>query len=249
MNQTKTYNSADPDEIAQFSRLADEWWDESGPFRPLHRMNTLRIGYLKNQILSHFNRPHTASPLNGLRLADIGCGGGLLCEPMRRLGAEITGVDASEQNIAAAIAHAGQMGLDITYTATTAEDLVNEQAAPFDVVLALEIIEHVNAPQEFLQTISKLVKPGGLLFLSTLNRTAKSFALAIIGAEYVLRWLPKGTHHWEKFLRPSEIIRPLEEMGFELIDLSGMIYKPLKNQFTLSKTDTDVNYLVTLRKK
>lgn len=249
MAQTKTYNSADPDEIAQFSRLAAEWWDESGPFRPLHRMNPLRIDYLKNQILSHFNCPDTASPLNGLRLADIGCGGGLLCEPMRRLGAEVTGVDASEQNIAAAIAHAGQMGLDITYTATTAEDLVNEQAAPFDVVLALEIIEHVNAPQEFLLTISKLVKPGGLLFLSTLNRTAKSFALAIIGAEYVLRWLPKGTHHWEKFLRPSEIIRPLEEMGFELIDLSGMIYKPLKNQFTLSKTDTDVNYLVTLRKK
>jgi len=246
MVQTKTYNSADPEEIAQFSRLAKEWWDETGPFRPLHRMNPLRLEYLKNQILAHFP---DRNGLSGLTVADIGCGGGLLCEPICRLGATVTGVDASEQNIAAAMSHAAQMRLDITYKATTAEHLVDEKTAPFDVVMALEIIEHVNKPQEFLKTITHLVKPGGLLFLSTLNRTAKSFALAIIGAEYVLRWLPKGTHSWEKFLHPSEIIRPLEEMGFELVDLSGMIYQPLKNQFALSKTDTDVNYLVTLRKR
>ncbi|MFO1243539.1 MAG: bifunctional 2-polyprenyl-6-hydroxyphenol methylase/3-demethylubiquinol 3-O-methyltransferase UbiG [Rickettsiales bacterium] len=250
MSQTKTYNSADPLEVAQFSRLADRWWDERGPFRPLHRMNPLRISYIRDQAAIHFPlTSESVTPLDGLRLADIGCGGGLLCEPMRRLGAKVTGIDASEENIVVAEAHAAQMSLDIAYKSMTAEQLVEQKIAPFDVILALEIIEHVNEPQQFLKTLAALVKPGGLLFLSTLNRTAKSFALAIVGAEYVMRWLPRGTHQWEKFLRPSEIIRPLEEMGFECVDLSGMIYHPLKNQFSLSKTDTDVNYLVTLRKR
>lgn len=213
--------------------------------KPLHRLNPARMGYLKQQICSHFGRDETSfTPFKGLHMADIGCGGGLVTEPLCRLGAEVTGVDAGRENISVARQHAKQQGLNINYVATTAEKLAAE-GKKFDVVTALEIVEHVAAPQLFISECCRLVKKNGLLIFSTLNRTPKSFALGIVAAEYILRWVPAGTHDWKKFLKPSELARPLEQARFEVTNISGLVYNPLNRQFSISTTDIDVNYFLT----
>jgi len=233
----KSGSTVDADEIERFSRIADEWWDERGKFKPLHRINPVRIGYILEQ----------AGPLEGLRLLDIGCGGGLIAEPMARLGASVTAIDASEKNIKVASLHAERGGLTIDYRCTTAEDLL-ATGAPFDVVLSLEIVEHVADVEAFVAAACGLVKPGGLMIWSTLNRTAKSYALAIVGAEYVLRWLPRGTHTWSKFLKPSELCTQLRRNDMELVDMTGMVMNPLTFKWELNARDVSVNYLLAARK-
>lgn len=241
-------STVDADEIAHFTAMADEWWDAKGKFAPLHAMNPLRIQFIRDHIAAHYGCDVDArAPFSGLTLLDIGSGGGLLCEPMARLGATVTGVDAAEKNTHIARLHAEQMGMDIDYRHTTAEDLAM-QSTQYDIVFALEIVEHVADVEVFLAAVSALVKPGGLLFMSTLNRTIKSYATAIIGAEYVLRWLPKGTHHWKKFLRPSELILPLEAHGIKTHDLQGMVYDPFNASWSLNPTALDVNYIFAAKK-
>jgi 2-polyprenyl-6-hydroxyphenyl methylase/3-demethylubiquinone-9 3-methyltransferase len=236
--------TVDPAEVERFSRIAEEWWDPAGKFAPLHRLNPVRIGYVRDRVAAHWQRdPLGGDPLQGLSLLDIGCGGGLLSEPMTRLGAAVTGVDASERNIAVAGLHAERVGLAIDYRQGTAEALA-EGGAQFDVVLALEIVEHVADVDLFLRSCGRLVKPGGLLFLSTLNRTAKAWALAIAGAEYVLGWLPRGTHDWKKFLKPSEVARGLRAGGIEPQEIVGVVYAPLSRKWSLNKNDLDVNYML-----
>ena len=236
--------TVDPAEIERFSRIAEEWWDPTGKFAPLHQLNPVRIGYIRDRAAAHWQRDAlSGSPLDGLDLLDIGCGGGLLSEPMTRLGARVTGIDAAPRNIATASLHADGQGLAIDYRATTAEALAGD-GRQFDIVLALEIVEHVADVELFLQCCGTLVKPGGLLFLSTLNRTAKAWALAIAGAEYMLRWLPRGTHDWKKFLKPSEVVRGLRGGGVEAQDIVGVVYSPLRRAWSLSKGDLDVNYML-----
>src|SRR5688572_14767527 len=243
-----SYNPAqstvDPAEIERFSRIADEWWDPTGKFAPLHRLGPTRIGYIRDRAAAHWGREAlSGQPLKGLSVLDIGCGGGLLSEPMARLGATVTGVDASARNIAVAGLHASRQELVIDYRQDTAEALARSDAR-FDIVLALEIVEHVADVDLFLKSIGHLVKPGGLLFLSTLNRTAKAWALAIAGAEYVLGWLPRGTHDWKKFLKPSEVVRGLEAGGITTKEIVGVVYSPLSRAWSLNKTDLDVNYML-----
>ncbi len=238
-NRASTIDSA---EVAQFSALADQWWDEDGPFKPLHRLNPARIGYLRDRLIERFEK------VEDLEIADIGCGGGLVTEPFARLGADVTGVDASPENIKAAKAHARDMGLSIRYLATTAEKLAAE-GKKFDAVFALEIVEHVNDVALFIDSITRLVKPTGLLIMSTLSRTPKSFALGIVAAEYILKWLPRGTHDWKKFLKPSELAAHLADNGFEALDVTGLVYSPLTREFSLSKSDLDVNYFLTSARK
>lgn len=235
-------SSIDPQEVEQFSRIAEEWWDENGKFRPLHRINPLRISYIRACAEAHFGRS-----MQGLNLVDIGCGGGLISEPMAKAGAIVTGVDASERNIAVASLHATQSGLDIRYLATSAEELA-QTGERFDIVLALEIIEHVADLELFYDALVELVKPGGLVILSTMNRTAKSYAMAIVGAEYVLRWLPRGTHDWSKFIKPSEMARALQARGLSVCETQGMVFNPLEWKFTLNSKDLDVNYLMVATK-
>jgi 2-polyprenyl-6-hydroxyphenyl methylase/3-demethylubiquinone-9 3-methyltransferase len=242
-----TAGTVDKEEIERFSRLADGWWDPEGKFRPLHRINPLRIGYIRDQARDHFEA-HGHPPLTGLALLDIGCGGGLISEPMARLGAAVTAIDAAEKNIGVAKTHAAQSGLSIDYRCTTAEALA-ETGAQFDIVLALEVIEHVADAALFLKECARLVRPGGLFFLSTINRTPKAYAMAIIGAEYVLRWLPRGTHTYEKFLRPSEVHAYLRENGLEVTDMQGMVFRLGKTEWKLVPKDLDVNYLLTAEKK
>lgn len=235
--------TVDPKEIAHFAAMADEWWDEGGKFRPLHALNPVRLRFFRDHIARRFMRDITsANPFAGLSMLDVGCGGGLVCEPMARLGAHVTGIDATEPNIRVAKAHAEQGGLKVDYQHGTAESLVGQTR--FDVVFALEIIEHVADVDAFLKAVSALVKPGGLLFMSTINRTAKAYAFAIIGAEYILRWLPRGTHHWHKFLRPSELVLPLERYGIETTELSGIILDPFSREWKLKPGDLSVNYLL-----
>lgn len=242
-------STIDAAEVHQFSQIAESWWDEKGAFRPLHRMNPVRLGYIRDAAAAHFSRnAHENQPFDGLTLADIGCGGGLLAEPLVRLGFAVTGVDASPENIAVAALHAQQSGLDIRYLATSAEEL-SEKDECFDVVTALEIIEHVADVELFVASLAKLVKPGGLLFVSTLNRTLKSLAVAKIGAEYILRALPRGTHDWRKFLMPHEIKEVTTKHGLTLKDACGMTYHPLRDSFALSKHDLSVNYLLTFEKR
>jgi len=237
-------STVDPAEIERFSRIAAEWWDPAGKFAPLHRLNPVRIGYIRDRAAAHWHRETlSGTPLEGLSVLDIGCGGGLLSEPMARLGAAVTGVDAAARNIAVAALHAEKQGLAIDYRQGTAEALA-EGTVRFDIVLALEIVEHVADVELFLRSCSRLVKPGGLLFLSTLSRTAKAWMLAIAGDEYILGWLPRGTHDWKKFLKPSEVVRGLEAGGIDTREIVGVVYNPLSRAWSLNKADLDVNYML-----
>jgi 2-polyprenyl-6-hydroxyphenyl methylase / 3-demethylubiquinone-9 3-methyltransferase len=234
--------SVDPQEVAQFSALAAEWWNPDGQFRPLHRLNPVRLAYIRDTLIAHFHRKAAGTrPLAGLRVLDIGCGGGLIAEPLARLGAAVTGVDASEENVGVARAHAAEMGLAIDYRAAAAEDLA-KGGEPFDVVLCLEIVEHVADLDGFLAAAARLVRPGGVLIAATLNRTPQSYLFAIVGAEYVLRWLPRGTHNWEKFVRPSELAARLRQGGLAVRDLSGVVYSPLSGAWRIGR-DLGVNYI------
>jgi 2-polyprenyl-6-hydroxyphenyl methylase/3-demethylubiquinone-9 3-methyltransferase len=240
--QSPAETTVDPAEVARFAALAERWWDPEGEFRPLHRLNPTRLAYVRDRLVGHFGRdPRALTPLEGLSLLDVGCGGGLLSEPMARLDARVTGIDAAGPNIAVAAAHAGESGLAIDYRHAAVEDLA-EAGERFDVVLALEVVEHVADPDLFLAACGQVLKPGGALVLSTLNRTAKAFALAVVGAEYVLRWLPRGTHDWRKFMRPSELAAGLRRAGLDVVDLSGLAYNPLNDKWTLAR-DLDVNYM------
>ncbi|MDY0874531.1 bifunctional 2-polyprenyl-6-hydroxyphenol methylase/3-demethylubiquinol 3-O-methyltransferase UbiG [Dongia rigui] len=229
-------------EVEKFAAMAESWWDPVGKFRPLHRLNPVRVGYIRDKAIAHFGRDAEAAlPLADLSLIDIGSGGGLLAEPLARLGASVTGVDATPRNVEVARLHAEQAGVKITYLNCAAEDLV-AQGKQFDVVLAMEVIEHVADVDAFLGACAKLLKPGGLLFLATMSRTVKSYAMAIVGAEYIMRWLPRGTHDWNRFIRPSEMARGLRRHGLELAELTGVSYNPFKDSFRLSR-DLDVNYM------
>jgi len=236
--------TVDPSEIAKFEAMAAEWWDPKGKFKPLHKFNPVRLGFIRDVVEAHFDLDPTAKhPFDGLRFLDIGCGGGLVSEPMTRLGASVTAVDASEANIKTAMTHAEQSGLSIDFRAGTVEELIEAGEPAFDVVLNLEVVEHVADPAQFLKDCASLVKPGGLMIVATLNRTAKAFALAIVGAEYVLGWLPKGTHEFEKFLRPGEIEAPLTSAGLEVDPPQGVSFNPISDQWRLSG-DTKVNYMM-----
>jgi 2-polyprenyl-6-hydroxyphenyl methylase/3-demethylubiquinone-9 3-methyltransferase len=240
----RAHGTVDAGEIERFARIADEWWDPAGKFAPLHRLNPVRLGFVRDRAAAHWKRDAlSGTPLQGLSLLDIGCGGGLLCEPMTRLGAQVTGIDAAERNLETARRHAAGQELAIDYRATTAEALA-ETGAQFDIVLALEIVEHVADIGLFLQSVGRLARPGGLVFLSTLNRTAKAWALAIAGAEYVLGWVPRGTHDWRKFLKPSEVVRGLRAGGIEAREIVGIVYSPLSREWSLNRRDLDVNYML-----
>jgi 2-polyprenyl-6-hydroxyphenyl methylase/3-demethylubiquinone-9 3-methyltransferase len=244
---SNTARTLDRDEVARFARLAGEWWDESGPFKPLHRINPVRLTYIRDQLCRHFGRDAKGpASLARLNILDIGCGGGLVCEPLSRLGAEVTGIDPGPENIEAAKAHASDQGLDITYEVTTAEELA-ARGQNHDAVLLLEVVEHVPSVPAFLKTVAPLVKPGGIMILSTLNRTLKAYALAIVGAEYILRWLPVGTHQWERFVKPEELASALSAAGLKLTGTEGLIYDPFSDEWRLS-TDTDVNYFASAKR-
>ncbi|MFV0490277.1 MAG: bifunctional 2-polyprenyl-6-hydroxyphenol methylase/3-demethylubiquinol 3-O-methyltransferase UbiG [Pseudorhodobacter sp.] len=233
----------DPAEVAKFEAMAAEWWDPTGKFKPLHMMNPCRLDYITTQIAAEFARDlKTTKPFAGLRILDIGCGGGLLCEPMARLGADVVGADAAERNIPVARLHAGQVGLDIDYRHCTAEDLV-EAGEEFDIVLNMEVVEHVADPPAYLRACHDLLKPGGLMICSTLNRNAKSFMMGIVGAEWVMRWLPKGTHDWKKFITPDELYALMAGAGLAPVDRKGMIFNPISWQWSLSDRDLSVNYV------
>ncbi len=234
--------SIDAGEVERFARLAETWWDPAGPFRPLHKLNPLRLAYIRDQASAHFGRdPKSLTPLAGLRLLDIGCGGGLLSEPMARLGATVVGADAAEKNVAIARLHAAQSGLAVDYVHAAAEDLA-AWGERFDLILNMEVIEHVADTSSFLQACATLLRPGGAMVVATLNRTLRAYAMAILGAEYVLGWLPRGTHDWNKFLRPSELARGLRAQGFTVQDLRGASYNPIDGSWRLSR-DLAVNYL------
>ena len=237
-------STLDADEVARFAKLSGEWWDATGPFKPLHRINPTRLTYICDQLCRKFGRDKkAAASLKGLSVLDIGCGGGLVAEPLTRLGADVTGIDPAQENIAAAKAHAHGAGLDIAYRAETA-DAVAASGAEFDAVLLLEVVEHVPDMPAFLKAVAPLVKPGGVMILSTLNRTFKAYALAIIGAELILRWLPAGTHQWERFVTPEELGSALRGAGLSVSDMTGMVYHPLGDDWRLS-SDKDVNYFAT----
>lgn len=235
--------TADDGEVAQFQAIADEWWDAKGKFRPLHRINPIRIAFIRDRVAAHFGLDAAkAKPLAGLSLLDIGCGGGLLAEPMARLGAQVTAIDAGEKNIAVARLHADQVGLDIDYRHVLPEDLA-DLGRTYDVVLNMEVIEHVADLDAFLAASAGLVRPGGCMVVTTLNRTLKSLVLAKIGAEYILRWLPLGTHDWRKFVRPSELAGGLAAHRVALTHLEGMVFNPLNDTWRLDAKDLAVNYL------
>ena len=228
-------SSVEQAEIEHFAKDSHAWWDESGAFAPLHRLNPVRMKYIVGQLETHFDR------FEGLSILDIGCGGGLVCEPLARLGAKVAGIDADRNAIATAQDHAERQGLKIDYKVSAAEDMKKT----FDVVLALEIVEHVKDVDSFIQTCVGLCKPNGLLIFSTLNRTAKSFALGIVAAEYVVRWVPQGTHNWKKFVKPSELAQSIRRAGAQEQNIKGLVYRPFFGDFDLSDTDIDVNYFLS----
>ncbi|GGE19391.1 3-demethylubiquinone-9 3-methyltransferase [Gemmobacter megaterium] len=240
-----TVNTVDPAEVAKFEAMAAEWWDPSGKFKPLHMLNPCRLDYICTQIAAEFGRDLRADrPLAGLRLLDIGCGGGLLAEPMARLGADVVGADAAERNIPVARIHAEQSGLPIEYRHTTAEALA-AAGERFDVVLNMEVVEHVADPLGYLTACHDLLKPGGLMVCSTLNRNLKSYMMAIVGAEQIMRWLPRGTHEWSKFITPDELYDLLRRAGLDPVDRKGMVFNPLGWSWSLSDRDLSVNYVTT----
>lgn len=240
---TKGSTTIDQAEVDRFSAMAAEWWNPKGKFRPLHKFNPVRLTHIKEQVCARFGRDiNDPKAFKGLRFLDIGCGGGLLCEPMARMGAEIVGADASEVNIEVAKIHAAQSGLEIDYRAQTAEALEAE-GEKFDVILNMEVVEHVADVDLFIRTCARMVKPGGLMFIATINRTPKARALAIFMAENVLRWLPKGTHQYEKLVKPEEIENPLSAEGMSVIDRTGVFYNPLQDRWNKSR-DMDVNYML-----
>jgi 2-polyprenyl-6-hydroxyphenyl methylase/3-demethylubiquinone-9 3-methyltransferase len=237
--------SIDPAEVAKFEAMAAEWWDVNGKFKPLHMLNPCRLDYIVAQIGAEYGRDLTgALPFTGLRILDIGCGGGLLAEPMARLGADVLGADAAAANIPVAQIHAEQAGLKIEYRHTTAEALA-EAGEMFDVILNMEVVEHVADPQAFLTTCQALLKPGGLMVCSTINRNAKSFMMAIVGAEYVMRWLPKGTHDWGRFITPDELFGLIRNAGLNAVDRKGFVFNPILWTWSLSDRDLSVNYVTT----
>jgi len=240
-------STVDAAEVERFSRLAADWWNPRGAMAPLHKFNPVRLAYIRDQAAAHFGRdPKRLDSLKGLRILDIGCGGGLLSEPLARIGADVVGADPAANNIEVAKLHAVQSGVTADYRCTTAEALA-DAGERFDIVLAMEVVEHVSDVELFIRRCAEMVKPGGLMLTATLNRTLKSFALAIVGAEYVLRWLPRGTHRWDKFVTPDELERALERGGLRRIGETGVIYNLLADKWQLS-SDMDVNYMITAEK-
>jgi len=236
-------STANLEDVARFTAMAETWWDATGKFKPLHQLNPVRIEFILTHACQYFGLDQAAAkPLSGLEVLDVGCGGGLLSEPMAQLGAKMTSIDAGDKNIEIAKIHAAQSGLDIEYLNVLPEDLAL-QSRTFDLVLNMEVIEHVADPDLFVASCAKLLKDKGCMVLSTMNRNLKSLLLGKIAAEYILRWLPTGTHDWNKFLKPSELANYIRPYGLEFTDLQGMVYNPLNDTWTLSKTDLDVNYL------
>jgi 2-polyprenyl-6-hydroxyphenyl methylase/3-demethylubiquinone-9 3-methyltransferase len=238
--------TVDPAEMERFERVAAEWWNPDGKFRALHKLNPVRLAYIRDVAAAHFGRDARRRPLAGLRLLDIGCGGGLLSEPMTRLGAEVVGADPLRSNIAMALLHANTAGLSIDYRATTAEELA-AAGENFDLVLAMEVVEHVSDRDAFVAACGKLLRPGGLLIASTINRNPKAYALAIVGAEMVLGWLPRGTHEYAKLVRPAELEASLQAAGLAVFDQTGVVYNPLSDRWSRS-SDVDVNYMIAAGK-
>ena len=243
-----TATTIDAAEIAKFAAMADEWWDPRGKFKPLHKFNPVRLGYVRDKAIAHFGKDGSVRrPLEGLKILDIGCGGGLLSEPLARLGATMVGIDAGERNIGIARHHAEQSGLEIDYRATTAEALA-ASGERFDIVLNMEVVEHVDNVPLYMKSCADLVAPGGLMFTATINRTPRAYALAIVGAEYVLGWLPRGTHDFSKFLTPDEISALVSRNGLRVIDKVGVVFHPLADEWRQSR-DTGVNYMVLAERK
>jgi 2-polyprenyl-6-hydroxyphenyl methylase / 3-demethylubiquinone-9 3-methyltransferase len=239
--------SVDPEEVARFERLADSWWDPKGPMRALHTFNPLRLAYIRDEVCQRFGRDSKSpKPLAGLAILDVGCGGGILAEPLARLGGAVAGLDPAPTNIAVAQLHAERAGLTVDYRNETVEAAA-ARGETFDIVLAMEVVEHVQDVRAFVATCANVVRPGGLLFMATINRTLRAFALAIVGAEYVLGWLPRGTHQWDKFVTPEELTLAIEVGGMSVIESTGVVYNPLRDAWTLSR-DTGVNYMAVAAK-
>jgi 2-polyprenyl-6-hydroxyphenyl methylase/3-demethylubiquinone-9 3-methyltransferase len=248
MSMSTATQTVDAAEVAKFEAMAAEWWDPNGKFKPLHMLNPCRLDYITSQIAAEFGRDLKADkPFDGLRILDIGCGGGLLSEPMARLGADVVGADAAERNIPVAQIHAEQSGLKIDYRHTTAEAL-SAAGERFDVVLNMEVVEHVADPLGYLTACQELLKPGGLMICSTINRNPKSFAMAIVGAEYVMRWLPKGTHEWSKFITPDELFELIRQAGLKPVDRKGFTFNPISWSWSVSDRDLSVNYVTASTK-
>jgi len=245
MSATQSTGTVDAAEIAKFEAMAAEWWDPNGKFKPLHMLQPCRLDYVIDQICAEYGRdPKADKPFAGLRLLDIGCGGGLLCEPMARLGAEVVGADAAARNIPVARVHAEQSGLEIDYRHTTAEDMA-AAGETFDVILNMEVVEHVSDSLAYLTACREMLKPGGLMVCSTINRNPKSYMMAIIGAEHVMRWLPKGTHEWNKFITPDELFALLTQAGLDPVDRKGFVFNPVAWSWRISDKDLSVNYVTS----
>jgi len=253
MSEATKKSTIDPQEVEKFAKIANEWWNYGGKFKPLHKFNPIRISYIKEKLIKHFNldpKTHSNAPLSGLKILDIGCGGGLLCEPLARLGAEVTGIDAAEENIKAAKIHCEKSELNISYFDIDLEEFAEKkekQEEKFDVVLAMEVVEHIANLDNFIAAASKCLKKDGLMFIATINRTLKSYMMAIVGAEYILRWLPIGTHSWRKFLKPSQINNIAITNDLDLQELNGFEYNLLKDEWKITD-NADVNYILTFRK-